>query len=338
MSSTSPVPIERDDPYRPGPSPMSTTPVQIRASTKVPLGASLLAIAAGAVWSFGAVVTRSAGHTDVWQYMIWRSVGIIVVIEILTKVRREPSRLPLAYTTGTKMFLATLGLLIASLGYVYALKNTTAANASFFASVTPLATVIVARFALGERLTAVTVAALALALLGLLVMVAGDLGAGNMKGNSAALLSSAGFAVYAVCIRSDPKRDWSPVMPGYAFLMIILCTTVCLVNGRTVFPPVGDIGFGLFHGGVLIVVGTLLFNGSATKVPAVAMSVFAQFELVLAPIWVFLRFAEKPKVTTLIGGMIIVSAVIGKAVLDANERDLPFTAAARRRRGPSRAS
>ncbi len=315
---------------------MTTAPTHVRASTKVPLGASLLAIAAGVVWSFGAVVTRSAAHTDVWQYMIWRSVGIIVVIEILSKVRREPSRLPQAYTTGTKMFVATIGLLVASLGYVYTVKNTTAANASFFASVTPLATVIVARFALHERLTGVTVAALGIALIGLLIMVAGDLGAGNMKGNAAALLSSAGFAVYAVCVRSEPKRDWSPVMPGYAFLMIILCSAVCVLNGKTVFPPGGDMGFGLFHGGVLIVVGTLLFNGSATKVPAVAMSVFAQVELVLAPIWVFAKFGEKPKVTTLIGGTIIVSAVVGKAILDANEMDLPFTAAARRRR--SRAS
>ena len=277
------------------------------------------------------MVTRSAAHADVWQYMIWRSVGIIFVIEIMTKVRRKPSRLPVAYTTGPKMFIATIGLLVASLGYIYALKHTTTANASFFASVTPLATVIVARFVLGERLSGVTIAALGVALVGLLIMVAGDLGAGNMGGNAAALLSSAGFAVYAVCVRSDPKRDWSPVMPGYSLLLVVLCTGVCLVNGRTVLPPVGDVGFAVFHGGALIVVGTLLFNRSAPNVPAVAMSVFAQFELVLAPFWVFLKFAEKPTFTTLIGGLFIVSAVVGKAVLDANEIELPLTGSIRQR-------
>ena len=314
-----------------------STAAPTRVSTKVPLGASLLAVSAGALWSFGAVAARSAEHADVWQYMIWRSVGIIVVIETVTKLRREPSRLPLAYTSGPRMFIATIGLLVASLGFIYAVKNTTVANASFFASVTPLATVIVARFVLRERLTRVTLVAILIALVGLVIMVGGDLGAGNMPGNSAALLSSVGFAVYAVCVRSDPKRDWAPVLPGYAFLMILLCATVGAVNGHTAFPPAGDMAFGLFHGGVLIVIGTLLFNGSATKVPAVAMSVFAQVELVLAPIWVFLKFGEKPKGTTLIGGTIIVTAVLGKAILDAREIGLPGRPAIRRKRPASQA-
>jgi drug/metabolite transporter, DME family len=309
------------------------SPVAGGHSPKVPLGASLLAIGAGATWSFGAPIARSAQHADAWQYLIWRSIGVIVVVEVLTLLRHERPRLPRAFRSGPVVFVATLGLLAASFGFIYAVKNTTVANASFLASITPIIAIVISRIVLNERLTAVTIGAICLALVGLTITVAGDLQAGNLKGNAAALLSALGFAVYAVCVRSDPSADWAPVLPGYAFLMILLCGSACLVDGRTLLPPRGDVLLALFHGSVLIVIGTLLFNASALKVPAVAMAVFAQTELVLAPIWVFLKFGERPRPTTVLGGALILTAVIGKAVLDAN--DVGFRRAGERIASPS---
>ena len=43
--------------------------------------APLLALGAGAVWSFGTVLARVADGSDAFQYLIWRSLGIIVVVE-----------------------------------------------------------------------------------------------------------------------------------------------------------------------------------------------------------------------------------------------------------------
>jgi drug/metabolite transporter (DMT)-like permease len=280
-----------------------------------------MAVAAGLVWSLGALMARIADHTDAWQYLIWRSIGIVVVMEVLAFVRRQPPSLPIAFRSGRRMQLACAALLLASVAFVYAVKNTTAANAAFLASVTPLIAVVLARVFLRERLTGVTVAALGLALVGLLVMVIADLGAGNMAGNVAAVMSSVGFAVYAICVRSDPDRDWSPVLPGYAVMMIVLCATVTSVNGNALVPPLKDTVCALFHGGVLIVVGTLLFNVASRSVPAVAMTIFAQSETVFVPVWILLWFGERPAPAALLGGAIILAAVIGKAVLDARPED-----------------
>ena len=286
-----------------------------------PVWSSVMALGAGAVWSLGALTARLAAHTNAWQYLIWRSIGIIVVIELLSVRTRgvavTGSVLRRAYTSGWVMLVACWSLLVASLGFVYALKNTTAANAAFLASITPLIAVILARLVLGERLTGVTIGAIAVAFIGLVITVAADVGVGNMRGNVAAVLSSVGFAAYTVCVRSDPHRDWSPVMPGYASMMIVLCGVVCSMTGRTVFPPGADIGWALVHGGILIVVGTLLFNAASRDVPAVAMTVLAQTETVFVPLWIFLRFDEKPKAATLVGGAVILAAVLGKTVLDA---------------------
>jgi drug/metabolite transporter (DMT)-like permease len=208
-------------------------------------------------------------------------------------------------------------LLLASIAFVYALKTTTAANAAFLASMTPLIAGVFARVFLGERITRVTVVAIAVALVGLVVTVWGDIDAGDMVGNFSAVMSSVGFAGYTVCVRTDPHRDWSPVMPGYAVMMIAICTVVTLSGGKTLVPPAGDIAYGLLHGGVFIVVGTLLFNIGARQVPAVAMVVFAQTETIFVPVWTYVFLSETPAGMSLLGGAIILAAVIGKAVVDA---------------------
>ncbi len=269
------------------------------------------------MWSFGSLLARSADQIDPWQYLLWRSIGVIVVMELLQRFKRRPLLTPIAFTSGKAMHLANVGLLIASLAYIYAVKTTTAANAAFLASITPLVAVVLARAVLGERLNRVTIGAIGLALIGLTVMVSAKVQAGNMVGNIAALCSSFGFAIYAVVLRRTPGRDWSPVLPGYALMMIALCGSVTVISGKTLVPSFAMVKFPLLHGGLLIVVGTLLFNAASRHLPAVAMTVFAQSETVGAPLWVFVFRGERPGVQTLIGGTIILFAIVGKAVLDA---------------------
>jgi len=291
----------------------ATTP---RHVTHIPIGASLMALGSGVVWSFGAVTARKAEHADAFQYLIWRSLGVLVVMEVMTALRHQPMLLPKAYKSGKWMLSAVFGLLLASFMFIYAVKTTTAANASFLGSVTPLAAVVLARVVLGERLSKVTLGAIVVAFVGLVVTVFGDLHAGNMLGNMAALTASVGFAIYTISVRSDPDRDWSPVLPGYAVAMIVLCSLITLANGKTLLPPAEDMAYALLHGAVFIVIGTKLFNRGSRLVPAVPMTVFAQTEMVFVPLWAFLVLSEAPKAATVVGGAIIFAAVVGKAILD----------------------
>lgn len=284
---------------------------------------SLMALSAGAVWSFGAITARLAEGSDAFQYLTWRSIGIIVVIEGWHLLRRRPSQTVVAYTSGRRMLAANLALLVASIGFVYAVKTTSAANAAFLGSTTPLFGVGAARLFLRERINVRTVAAIAVAFVGLGIMLSGDLEAGGVIGDLAAISSAIGFATYTTIVRSSPDRDWSPVLPGYGLMMIAICVTVTLAEGKTLVPPAADIGWALLHGGLFIVAGTLLYNGASRSVSAGAMTVFAQTEMVLVPIWAFIVLAERPAASTLLGGFIILCAVVGKAALDARLESRP---------------
>jgi DME family drug/metabolite transporter len=285
--------------------------------------APIMALTAGALWSFGTVLARVADRSDAFQYLTWRSLGIIVVVEAWALIAGKPQSTLRAFTSGRRMMAANVALLLASIGFVYAVKTTSAANAAFLGSMAPLFGVVVARVFLGERIPIRTYVAIAVAFAGLIVMVVGDLQAGdfadNVVGNLAALLSAAGFAFYAAIVRSAPERDWSPVLPGYGVMMIAICATVTLADGKNLVPPVSDISLALVHGAVFIVGGTLIFNVASRHVPAAAMTLFAQTELVLLPIWAYLLLSETPTASTLLGGSIIVVAVVSMAVLDTRQ-------------------
>ena len=294
---------------------------------RLPIVASLLGVGSGVVWSFGTIAGRRANHADVFQYLFWRSIGIVLVIEVIALVRRQPLRIKAAWTSGRTMAIANLGLFVASMCFVYAVKTTTPANAAFLGSLTPLIAMLLSRL-LGERLSRSTIVALAVAFTGLLITVFSDLQAGNMWGNLMALTSSAGFAVYTVCLRTDTTRDWSPALPGYSLLMIVVCGAVTVVGGHTLMPPAFDIALALFHGSIVIVVGTYMFNLASREVPAVPMTVFAQVEMVFVPIWGWLWLDLSPKPLTIVGGAVIFASIVGKAVYDsAAGRHSEFTTA-----------
>jgi drug/metabolite transporter (DMT)-like permease len=283
------------------------------------LAASLMALTAGMVWSFGGLTARLAKQTDAWQYLVWRSVGVFVVMELLNLRKRRAPLVGTAFGTGKRMLFACAALMLASVCFVYAIKNTSAANAALLSSITPLLAAVLARVFIGEHLSRVTIAAIGVAFIGLFVMVTGSgAGGGNnsMAGNIAAMVSALGFAGYMVTIRSSADRDWGPVLPGYAIMTVLMCGAVTVINGNPLFPSAHDVGLAVLHGGAFIVIGTLLFNAGSRHVPAAAMAVFSQTETVFVPIWVFLGLGERPAGTTILGGLIIMTAVVGKALLE----------------------
>jgi drug/metabolite transporter (DMT)-like permease len=297
------------------------------SSARIPIVASLLALGAGAVWSLGGITAKVADGADPFQYLVWRSVAVIVVVEVLSFLQRKPAPTLTAYRSGRTMIIANVMLFIASFGFVYAVKTTSPANAAFLGSTVPIFGALLAWVILRERLNWVTIVAIVVAFIGLLVTVVGDLGSGTMVGNLAALSSAVGFAGYTVCVRSDRDRDWSPVLPGYAVMMIVVCGAVTLAKGNPLVPPTGDLLLALLHGGVIIVLGTYMFNHASKQVPAAVMTLFAQTEMVLVPVWSITLLGERPKTMVLLGGCIIFVAILGKAVYDARTANqAPVTA------------
>ena len=73
------------------------------------------------------------------------------------------------------------------------------------------------------------------------------------------------------------------------------------------------VGLCLLQGMVISAICNSLFAYAARSVPAAELTLFTLLETVLAPVWVWLVIDETPTVLTLIGGTIILIAILGHA-------------------------
>ncbi|HWQ13494.1 MAG TPA: DMT family transporter, partial [Roseiflexaceae bacterium] len=194
----------------------------MNASRLLYLQGCLLVLLAGTLWSFGGLILRHVREADEWQFLFYRSVGLALVLLLQFRLQRAGSVLGRYRESGGVGIAATLCVAVSAVSFIYSLTHTSVANSLLLTSVSPLLTVALGYWVLGERLDRRTALALLLALAGIAVMVRGDLGRGQWFGNVMALTSALAFAGYSVCLRLGRERDMLPAVLVYALLTALV--------------------------------------------------------------------------------------------------------------------
>jgi DME family drug/metabolite transporter len=276
---------------------------------------------AGALWSLIGIVIKSLDGMETWQVLFWRSAGMVAVLALFL-VWRGGS---LLRGTGPAGFVGALGLIAAFGGGIAAIQSLPLANAVVLFSAAPFLTALIGRIVLGERVRPVTWAAIVLATLGIWRMIAGatlDDGAlaGQIAGQIAGIGSALGFAVFTVALRAGKGGEMLPtVLLGGVFSMIA-AAAVLSFRGLPLLVPPADMATAALMGAVLLGLGMTLYTTGSRIIPAGELALLSQVEVILAPIWAWLIFAETPAPTTLQGGAMILCAVLVNAVTGARAR------------------
>ncbi|MBV9634744.1 MAG: DMT family transporter [Methylobacteriaceae bacterium] len=287
------------------------------------LRGAVFVLAAGLLWSTTGTIMRFAPQLDAWQFLFFRCIGILAAMNLYGYWQGRGPTLRRILALGPAGAVMTLSWTIAGAGFIFAIKTTTVANALFFNSCAPLLAAILGAVLLKEKLSSWSVAMIGLGLGGLAVMVAGELEAGKLVGNIAALTSALGFAVTTICLRWAPSRDFTPAIVSYAALTAAICAIITLAAGKSLLVPPFEALAGFCSGFLFMGLGFALFVRGGPEIPAAGQSVLAQSETVFGPIWVWLLFAEVPLPTTLLGGAIVLAAVIGMALAGVGRTTLP---------------
>jgi drug/metabolite transporter, DME family len=290
------------------------------ASERGFLVGALYVLAAGLSWSFTGILLRLAPDLDSWQFLVWRNFGIACAFGIILRAQGGGALLARFIATGPVGAIVALALCLSSISFIIAMKTTTVANALFLSSCAPLLAALLGYVFLGELLSLRQAASVALGLAGLGVIVGGGLEAGHLGGNISAVLTALGFAGASVAMRYGPPRDYSPAVFAYGLIACALSAAVCLAKGVTVFPSPPQILAAFAAGFLVMGLGFALFLRGAPHVPAAGQTVLAQTETIFGPIWVWLAFGETPALATLIGGVIILGAVISMAAAGTSPR------------------
>jgi DME family drug/metabolite transporter len=270
---------------------------------------AMLALAAGTMFSFGSVPVRMSPHLDAFQYNAWRCAGLVPMVLLMAAMRR---RSPLAQVreAGWIGAMGGVALMLAGILFIIAMKTTTVANALLFASGAPLIAALLARIVLKEPIGRITWTAIGLGAVGLLIMTGSELGAGNSSGNACAVASAVAYALYSIAARVGRGRDMSGAVIDYTLLIAAVSVAAVWLGGGTLAAPPGEALWAMLHGGVFIGGGMLLFNRAARTVRAGQLTLLAQTETILGPVWVYVLFGEQPRLTTVLGGAVILFGVM----------------------------
>lgn len=269
---------------------------------------AVIVAASGVMFSFTAIMFRAVDAATDWQFLTLRGGGAAVAM--LTVVALRAGRRPVSLrTTGWRTALAGCLLATMSILYILAFARTTVATVTFLIAAGPLSGAFFGRLLLGERLSRATMLAIAIAATGITIMAFDGLDTDAADGFVLAALIPACLGLYNVLVRSTPTVD--PVVPALianSIVAAVAATAALATAGLGV--GMRDAVLGFLAGFVLIGVGLPLFNLGHRSVPTAQISLLIMTELVLAPLWVWIWPGETPSTATLIGGAVVVGAVV----------------------------
>ena len=268
---------------------------------------SVIVLLAGVFFSFGGLAFRSVEIRS-WEYLFYRGLGMGAVAAVVLGVRYRgrierliilPTHIVAGFILGAMNILFIVSLEFASVAFVLVLQP-----------LSPLAAAYFSWLVMKERPAIAVLVATALSIVGVVVMVWGSIADDVSPYGFLALLIPIGFGLYATIVRSTQRID--PMVPLFvgALVLMTIGTLVVLFTGGFE-ASAGDAATGLFAGSVLLAVPLAAFNVAQRVVPASETALLLMSEVVLAPIWVWLFMGESASASTLVGGAIILVAVLG---------------------------
>lgn len=186
-----------------------------------------------------------------------------------------------------------------------AFKLTDIANVALIYASAPFLAAMLAWMTIGERVSRRTASGAAGALVGVMIIVAGSFGSVNLTGDGLALIMTLVMATIMVIYRARPDTPSA----GPSVLQSLFLIPLALLFGEPLQTAPAEIAI-LAAFGVIHAIASVTLAEGAKRVPSGQTALIGALETPLAPILAFLILIEIPTVPTMIGGVVVFSAVL----------------------------
>ena len=229
-----------------------------------------------------------------------------MVIGIFLLITHKKNFIKSFYNSGIPGLLGGVVLSIGYFSYVFAMYNTTVANTNFIIQTQVIFLAIFGYIFLKEKISKLTLASIILAVAGIILMIGNNLSPGQLEGNIVAFIMPISFATLILIIRKYPNTDMVPLqfIAGLGALIIgYLFSSKIIISAHDIF-------LGFLAGSLQVGLGFIFITIGARSTPSALVGIIMLTEAVLGPLWAWLFANENPPLVVLIGGMIIVFAVL----------------------------
>ncbi len=269
---------------------------------------ALLVFGSAAVWSFGGAIARFLSVTDSWTIIFWRSLcAALFLFGFMLQREGRAGMRQLFISMGLPGIGVAICFATASTSFVVALAYTTVANILLMQAGAPLFAALMTYVLFREKVGATTWVAIVAVMAGVGIMVSDSIqGHVSPVGDGLALLISIAVAGATVLTRRHASIGMMPaVFLGTVISMVI---AVPLAGGIRV--SAADAALLFIFGALNLALGMILFVTGVRLLPAALAALIGTAEPVLGPIWVWLVHGETPTGRTLVGGSVVIVALL----------------------------
>jgi len=273
------------------------------------------------LWSTGGLFIKLT-TLDAFQVTFFRSLLAGLIVLIITG--RSGLRINV-FGVGCSVIYAALLFL-----FVWATKQTTAANAIFLQYTAPIYILILAPFVIGEKFRWQDLLTVVFCIAGMSLFFVGDLSVGDYQGNIAALFSGVFLGLYIMLLKHPRAATVEGTQPMNPAITVIygnfLLAILTLPSGIAALPVMtmrdaAAVAFlGIFQIGIAYILFIKGVRGGTRPLDA---SIIGFIEPLLNPVWVFLFVGERPSNWALLGGTIIIATVVAHTIVQYRRDALP---------------
>ncbi len=256
--------------------------------------------------SWGGFIVRSFESANVWQILLIRSIFFMLALVLFLLSTYKKNTIKIIKNAGYKALLGGLVMSLSFVAYVYSINITSVANVVFIISTQTMFLAIFGYLFLKEKVSLICFVSIVLAMSGILIMVGDSILTGSLLGNLVALAIPINFSILVMIIRKNKDLDMVPAI-FYAGVFGLIYGLI--LSDSYVFSN-HDIFMGFLLGVPQLAFGFICITIGSRTTASTTVGLLMLTETLFAPVWVWVFLKEIPPTSVIIGGFIIVIAII----------------------------
>ena len=250
---------------------------------------------------------------DGWQINCWRglwmAVGLLVYLLITHRggIWAQAQAIP-----ASVMLTSALCFAVGTTFYVTSLTLVSTATVSVIGATSPLITALLSPWITGEKPPVLAWISAALALVGMSIIAKAGIEIGHVLGLALSCGVPLTFALQTLLLRKHREHDMMIAICLGGFLAFITAGLISILWGTHSAFAISQNHFLLLMlmGPLQLSIPLIFYGLGAQQMPAVTLSLIAMLDAVFNPLWPWIFVGEKPEISSLIGGAVILGAVL----------------------------
>jgi len=267
-------------------------------------------VIAAVLWSTGGMLIKLIDWNPVAIAGTRSGISAILMFFYILLFRKDikPRRI---LTKGKFKWAGAIVYALTVIGFVVANKLTAAANVIFLQYTAPIWVALLSGWLLKERVSKFDWTIIMIVIAGMGLFFVGDIQKGHMLGNFLSVLT--GLFLAGVVLMLKMQKNSTAIEMTFLGNLLTFVVSLPFIIGPIpdLQSIVGLILLGVFQLGIAYI----LFSEAVLHVTALEAILIPVIEPLLSPIWVFLMIGEKPSFFAIIGGLIVLAAVVFRSVV-----------------------